>query len=61
MGGETMNKVKDIVMYVGFDFGSYVYLSVTLYEGKSIEECVKMRSDRIETYLDPDTHEWKEV
>ena len=50
---------KDVTMYVCFNFGSFVYLTVRLYEGKSIEECVRMRSEDIDEYRDPVTGEWK--
>lgn len=54
-------KWDDVVMYVGFNFGSYVYLTVRVYEGKSLAECVRMRSEDIDTYLNPDTNKWKSV
>lgn len=56
-----MKSNGSITMCVCFDFGSFVYLTVTLWEGKSLEECVRMRSDRIEEYRDPVTGEWKSV
>lgn len=55
------NNYKDVTMYVCFDFGSFVYLTVRLYEGKSVKECVKMRSDAIVEYRDPETGIWESV
>lgn len=40
-----------ITLQVCFNFGSIAIVSVTLYENKSLEECIKMRSERIEEYL----------
>ena len=45
------------VVTVCFDFGSVATVSVTLHEGKTFEECLKMRSERIEEYLN-DNGEW---
>ena len=35
-------------MYVSFNFGSMAYVSVNIYEGKSLNECLKMRSEAID-------------
>ncbi len=41
-------KIKETrTMYVSFNFGSMVYLSVDIYEGKTLNECLKMRSEDI--------------
>lgn len=53
-----MKKIGSATVYVQFDFGSFVYVSVPLYEGKTFDECVRLRSDRIESYL-TDENEWK--
>ena len=45
------------VVTVCFDFGSIATVSVTLHEGKTFEECLRMRSERIEEYLNDDG-EW---
>lgn len=45
------------VVTVCFDFGSIADVSVTLREGKTFEECLRMRSERIEEYLN-DNGEW---
>ncbi|PWM14940.1 MAG: hypothetical protein DBX49_05420 [Clostridia bacterium] len=37
--------------YVQFTFGSFAYVGVTLYEGKSFEECLRIRSKEICGYL----------
>lgn len=50
---EMTNKMKQIdtqVIYVWFNFGSGAYVSVPIYEGKTIEECLKLRSKDIEAY-----------
>lgn len=50
------------VMYVGFKFGAYANVTVTLYDGLSTEECVSIRGeDGIDEYKDPDSGEWKKV
>ena len=55
------NKWRDVTMYVCFDFGSCAYLTVRLYDGKTIAECVKMRSEDIVEYLDPRTGKWEYI
>lgn len=46
-----MKKIGETTAYVSFDFGSMSYVSVTLYEGKTFEECLKLRSDHIDSYI----------
>lgn len=46
-----MEKTGETTVQVTFDFGSASYVSVTLYEGKTFEECLKLRSDRIDGYI----------
>lgn len=42
-------KIKETrTMYVHFNFGSMTYLSVDIYEGKSLNECLKLRSEDID-------------
>ena len=42
-------KIKETrTMYVSFNFGSMAYLSVDIYEGKTLNECLKMRSEDID-------------
>lgn len=44
-----MLKVKEQkVMTVTFDFGSVSAITVTIYEGKTLNECLKMRSEHID-------------
>ena len=44
-----MLKVKEErVMYVSFSFGSMAYVTVKIYEGKTLNECLKMRSKEID-------------
>lgn len=45
------------VVTVCFDFGSVATVSVTLHEGKTFEECLRMRSERIKEYFNDDG-EW---
>lgn len=47
-----MKKIGKKIMYVSFNFGSMAYLTITLYEGKSLEECIKLRSEDINGYID---------
>lgn len=35
-------------MYVSFNFGSMAYMDVDIYEGKTLNECLKMRSEDID-------------
>ena len=46
-----MKEIGRETVYVMFDSGCYAYVGVTLYEGKSFEECLKLRDNRIESYL----------
>lgn len=46
-----MKETGRITLQVCFDFGSIATVGVTLYENKSLEDCIKMRSERIEEYL----------
>ena len=43
--------IGEETVYVMFDSGCYVYIGVTLYEGKSFEECLRLRDNSIELYL----------
>ena len=44
-----MLKVKEVkTVYVSFTFGSMAYVSVKIYEGKTLNECLKMRSEEID-------------
>lgn len=56
---ETESEAKENkkVVTVCFDFGSIATVSVTLHEDKTFEECLRMRSERIEEYLNNDG-EW---
>ena len=46
-----MKKIGREIVYVMFDYGCCVYVGVTLYEGKSFEECLKLRDNCIESYF----------
>lgn len=46
-----MKKIGETTVYVSFEFGSMAYVGVNLYEGKTFEECLKIRSDRIDGYI----------
>lgn len=42
-------KIKERrTLYVSFNFGSMAYVGVNIYEGKSLNECLKMRSENID-------------
>lgn len=42
-------KVKETrTMQVSFSFGGMAYISVDIYEGKSLNECLKLRSGDID-------------
>lgn len=40
-----------MTLQVVFNFGSVATVSVRLYEGKTLEECIRMRSENIEGYI----------
>ena len=47
--GRYKMKVKEVrTMTVSMTFGSIVTLSVKIYEGKTLNECLKMRSEEID-------------
>lgn len=42
-------KIKETrELYVSFNFGSMAYMSVDIYEGKTLNECLKLRSEDID-------------
>ena len=45
-------KKREVVMRVSFTFGSVAAVTVTLYEGKTLNECLKMRAEDIDGYFD---------
>ena len=47
-----MEKIGEVVVYVTFNFGSGAYVGVTLYEGKTFEECILLRSEDIDGYIE---------
>ena len=47
-----MKKIGSKEVQVIFDFGSVANVTVNLYEGKTFEECLKMRSEAIEGYTE---------
>lgn len=47
-----MKKIGEVVVYVSFDFGGGAYVTVTLYEGKTFEECIRLRSEHIDGYIE---------
>ena len=51
---ESEAKENKKVVTVSFDFGSMANVSVTLHEGKTFEECLKMRSEKIDGYINDD-------
>ena len=47
-----MKKIGSKELQVIFDFGSVANVTVNLYEGKTFEECLKMRSEAIDGYIE---------
>ena len=46
---ECKMKVKETrTMQVSFKFGGMAYVSVDIYDGKSLNECLKLRSSEID-------------
>lgn len=45
-----MKIIEKKTMYVVFNFGAGAYVTVNIYEGKTLDECVKMRGD-IDGYI----------
>lgn len=47
-----MLKIKETrEMYVVFNFGGYVYMNIDIYEGLSLNECLKMESEDIKAVI----------
>ena len=55
---EGMKKVGEKIIYVLFNFGSYVYFTVNIYDGLTLDECVYLRSEDIDTYYNEETKQW---
>jgi hypothetical protein len=51
--GETimLKEIGRTTAYVSFTFGSFAIVGVTLYEGKTFEECLKLSSSEIDGYI----------
>ena len=47
-----MKKIGEWTVQVTFDFGSVAYVGVNIYEGKTFEECLKIRSEAIDGYIE---------
>lgn len=55
---ERIDPTESKTVYVGFNFGSYVYLTVTMHEGLTLDECVCLRGQGdIDTYR-AESGEW---
>lgn len=54
-----MKLIKTEVFYVLFNFGSTAYVGVNIYEGKTLNECIKLRSKDIVSYVSGD--KWIDV
>lgn len=50
-GKKKMKKIGENIEYVSFVFGSMAYVTVNIYEGKTFEECLKLRSPDIDGYV----------
>ena len=48
-------------MHVAFNFGSIVQVSVEIYDGLSIDECVALYSEDVKQYLLPGDDAWRTV
>lgn len=48
---KKMKKIEESIEYVSFAFGSMAYVTVDIYEGKTFEECLKLRSPDIDGYV----------
>lgn len=46
-----MKSIGRTTAYVSFSFGAMAYVGVELYEGKTFEECLKLRSPDIDGYI----------
>lgn len=55
---EGMKKVGERIMYVLFKFGSYSYITVNIYDGLTLDECIYLCSEYIDMYLDDVTKQW---
>lgn len=51
MKEQKMEKIGEEVVYVSFNFGSFAYVGVGIYEGKTFEECLRLRSADIDGYI----------
>ena len=51
-GGNKMKKIGKRTVQVTFTFGSVAYVGVNIYEGKTFEECLKIRSEAIDGYIE---------
>lgn len=47
-----MKKLSERVIYVTFNFGGGAYVGVDIYEDMSLAECVRLRSENIDGYID---------
>ena len=55
---EGMGKVGERIIYILFNFGAYVYLTVDIYDGLTFDECVYLRSEDIVEYYNEETKQW---
>lgn len=51
---EGLKKIDQKIVYVLFNFGGTAYVGVNIYEGLTLDECVFLRSEDIEEYLNED-------
>lgn len=47
-----MKKIAERVVYVTYNFGGGAYVTVGIYEGMTFADCVKLRSENIDGYID---------
>ena len=55
---EGLKKVEERIMYVCFNFGSYAYLAVNIYDKLTLDECIYLCSEDIDEYYDGVTKQW---
>lgn len=51
-----MKTICEKVVYVSFDFGVELWVTVTLYEEKTFEVCIRLRSEHIDGYIENDIY-----
>ena len=58
---DGLKKVAEKTLYVLYNFGSYAFVSVSLYNGLTFDECVYLHSEKIDSYYNKYTKEWMKL